>query len=242
MTYKYLLVSPQRKIDSVLNKTFFLRNADRLAVRNSIRAQKNSNRIAKIKETTHKRLWGELLIHLKYEMSNAKVGLAYVNKNPTPERVAAFEAYIGVMNNLALKMQKQRVGLQYTPSQIAKERGLPNNGGHWTDWVSADKKHTIAEMFAEIPHQPKAKRKAPFPRTLRPDKNVDSQGRTAAQRRLLDRTERQLQLELVKHSVEFTDVRDKRIKRMQTAIRLIKELKPTDYVPTTWNGLFAEYK
>lgn len=264
--YKYLLKSPLRKIDSVLNRKFPVQPFDPAKIKKNstpsrhighiIREQlietKKKIRTAKIKETTHATLWNELLRSLKYEQSNVRVGVSYESRRVSAERREAFEAYLMVLDKVRAKLEAYRdegdvkkagrvagETLFETPSQIATRKNLPNRGSHWTDWVPDTVKVVITDMFEQIPYQTKAKRKLPFQRTIKPETKKVSQ--TALQK-LIDRTGKELQVELIKDKIETTPERSRRIAQIHNALQIMQDMQPTDFVPATWHGLIPEYQ
>ena len=198
-----------------------------------IEQAKKIQRFARLSNFQHKRLWGELMSPLRYELSNAKVGLNHQGRF-LPERQTAFDAYIRLMHKLlskleALQLHRNDEGKLLTPSHIAQELDIPNNGVHWTDWIPPTKRLEVEALFHAIPHAPKTKRKIPFQRTQRPN--------TQLKTRLLKRTLKELGNAESEQAIEPTGVRAERIKEMKRAITLIRALKPTDAVPHTWHAL-----
>lgn len=265
--YKYLLKSPMRKIDSVLNKKFPVqlpspsmisenrKPARQLAniVREQIVETKKRIRKAKIRETTHANLWRELLRSLKYEQSNVGVSLKYHQaQRVSVAHIEAFEAYLMVLSKLRARFERyqsegdiKREGrvageiLFETPSQIANRKNLPNHGAHWTDWVPDKVKAAVTDMFEVLPYKAKAKRKIPFQRTIRAETKKVKQ--TALQK-LVDRTGKELQIELIKDKIEATPERSRRIAQIHSALQIMQDMQPTDFVPLTWHGLIPEYQ
>jgi hypothetical protein len=195
---------------------------------------KQAQKIERLSNFQHKRLWGELLTPLKYELSNARVGARWQGKFEL-ERRRAFNAYIALMERLHNKFDAMQLmrddddGTMMTPSEIAREMDIPNKGVHWTDWIPQSKKLEVTTLFEQIPHAPKTKRKVPFGRTQRPN--------TQLKERLLKRTLKELGNEETEQRIEPTCVRADRITQIKNALKRIEELKPSDAVPHTWHGL-----
>ena len=123
---------------------------------------------------------------------------------------------------------------QHTPSTIARDleregKPLPNHGIHWTDWIPTSKRTQIAQLFEEIPHAPKTKRKIPFQRVQRPN--------TKQKMRLLNRTQKELEIEERDYMIDPSVERMAKIDRIKEALKIIESLKPTDVVPRTWHAL-----
>ena len=231
MTKTYLQMRPN-ELHNALVKRIPEPEARELKKAEVERAKK-AQRFARLSNFQHKRLWGELVSPLKYELSNAKVGLKH-RGSFLPQRQVAFDAYIRLMEKLvakfeALQLLRSDEGKLMTPSHIAQETDIPNKGVHWTDWIPQTKRVEVCALFDAIPHAPKTKRKVPFQRTQRPN--------TKLKDRLLKRTLKELGNEESEQTIEPTDERDERIVMMKKAITIIHALKPTDAVPHTWHGL-----
>ena len=231
MTKTYLQMRPN-ELHNALVKRIPEPEARELKKAEVERAKK-AQRFARLSNFQHKRLWGELVSPLKYELSNARVGLKH-RGSFLPQRQVAFDAYIRLMEKLvakfdALQLLRDDEGKLMTPSHIAQEMDIPNKGVHWTDWIPKTKQLDVCALFDAIPHAPKTKRKVPFQRTQRPN--------TKLKDRLLKRTLKELGNEESEQTIEPTDERDERIVMMKKAITIIHALKPTDAVPHTWHGL-----
>ena len=231
MTKSYIKMRPN-EIHNKLMKRIPQPEARELMKEEIARAKK-VQRFARLSTFQHKRLWGELVSPLKYELSNAKVGLKHKGASPL-ERQYAFDAYIRLMEKLvakfeALQLLRSDEGKLMTPSHIAQETDIPNKGVHWTDWIPKTKQLDVCALFDAIPHAPKTKRKVPFQRTQRPN--------TKLKDRLLKRTLKELGNEETAQAIEWTGVRAERIAQIKIALKRIEELKPTDAVPHTWHGL-----
>jgi hypothetical protein len=212
----------------------------RIATTNHIEALKKERRRKKIKQTTHENLWARLFKPLKYELNNARVGLRLKKTEAAPERYAAFDAYIQVMEKLLAGMEKFQMDGQYTPASIAKARGFPNNGEHWTDWVSDKTKMRIQEMFFSIPHIARAKRFEPFNRRLPPELY------RVEYRRLLIRSLKEYDLLLsellvVRDTDRQDELKEQRFK-MEYALSNLRLLKAGSALPTTWHGATAGFE
>jgi len=195
---------------------------------------KKAQRSDKMLRLQHRKLWSRLISPLKYELSNAKVGARHDGKHK-PERDVAFSAYIKLMEKLLTKfealqlLRDEQTDKPMTPSTIAKDADIPNNGDHWTDWIPTSKRTEIALLFEAIPHAPKTKRKVPFQRTKRPN--------TKQKQTLLVRTQKELGNAETEQLIEPTEERAQLIAQMRRAITIIEKLKPNDAVPHTWHGL-----
>lgn len=236
--FEFLISLPPKKLQNYL-----VENVPSQAARNRIRADvsaaKEQRRVEKLAKHQHNKLWGALLRDLKYERSNASVGRAYKSRHPTPERDAAFDAYIKVLDRLLTLLSDDYRQLGMTPSELAKEKGVPNNGSHWTDWVPETIKIKTAALFDGIPHQSKAKRKIPFERKQRPDvKKTNKFGEKAS---ALDVMREQVseQLEVAQQDERMlpSDKTKDKIHDLMRVQAWLETATTSTALPNTWHGV-----
>ena len=193
---------------------------------------KETLRVSKITRTQRKAEWDKVLQPLRYEINNAKVGMRYGGeKTPQEQRTLAFGEYIRVMEKLLAMLDAPFKALDYTPIQIARDKGLPNDGEHWTDWIPARVKDKVTDLFNQIEVVPKGKRKTPFQRTMLPDQF------TKAKTRLLTKTRKEMETLERKIAINASDERTNKLKQMQRAIKIIETLDKNEAVPATWTKL-----
>lgn len=204
----------------------------------------------KLIEYQHAEMWHRLLTPLKYELSNAKVGLELKSYDEAPERHTAFSEYVLLLEKLLaglLKIKHEEATKlatgekPRTPAEIATERGLPGRGAHWTQWISDKTRTRIEILFDAIPT--KAKRPKPFAYRVPPD--LFKQEQAALQMRTLN------ELDLVRQEMQL--IRDLENPTADQTFRL-RELEDEEYaikralwhmtfgmhnepVPSTWQGL-----
>lgn len=226
-----------------------------------------ARRRAKLTQAYHAEMWYRLLSPLKYELSNAKVGHKLKSFDAAPERHTAFAEYIALLEKLLAGLQKMQMGESVkasaasfeahangtaskddyarTPAELAAERGLPNKGEHWTDWVSDKTRARIELLFDAIPTQ--AKRPRPFERRIPPHqyaKDVEAlQRRTLNDVAMLDQELGMLKKveycthEQVAQMEKLTEDR----KRMVFALYHVAHKLDREPVPITWHGLAHMY-
>lgn len=199
------------------------------AIKTAVAEAKEAQRVDKITRTQRKAEWDKVLKPLRYELNNAKVGRAYDLDDEA--RVEAFDAYILVMETLLSRFAQPLSALDATPIQIALEKGLPNNGEHWTDWVPDKIKTRIALAFEAIPHKTRAKRKVPFQRLTTPEQNAK------ARDKLLARTRKEIETLERKQEMNSTEVGQATLERMREALKIIARLTDTEHIPATWSGV-----
>ena len=199
------------------------------AIKTAVAEAKEAQRVDKITRTQRKAEWDKVLKPLRYELNNAKVGRAYDLDDEA--RVEAFDAYILVLETLLSRFAQPLSALDATPIQIALEKGLPNNGEHWTDWVPDKIKTRIALAFEAIPHKTRAKRKVPFQRLTTPEQNAK------ARDKLLARTRKEIETLERKQEMNSTEVGQATLERMREALKIIARLTDTEHIPATWSGV-----
>ena len=203
-------------------------------IKNDVLELKETLRISKITRTQRKAEWDKVLQPLRYEINNAKVGMKYGGEKVSPERTLAFSEYIRVMEKLLAMLDAPFKALDHTPIQIARDKGLPNDGEHWTDWIPSRVKDKVTALFADVPVVPKGKRKTPFQRTMLPDQHEK------AKLRLLTKTKKEIETIERKNTITpRQDLTDK-IAQMKRAIKIIESLDKNEAVPATWTKLNME--
>ena len=227
MHNSYLTLTPNALHQRLLKERIHPAEMD--AIKTAVAEAKEKQRIDKITRTQRKTEWDKVLKPLRYELNNAKVGRAYDLDDE--ERVNAFDAYILVMETLLSKFAQPLASLEATPIQLALDKGLPNNGEHWTDWVPDKIKTRIALMFEALPHKTRAKRKVPFQRLTTPEQNAK------AREKLITRTRKEIETLERKQSITQTDAGQEQLGRMREAMKIILRLTDTEHIPATWSGV-----
>jgi len=196
---------------------------------------KETLRVSRITKTQREAEWLKVLQPLRYEINNARVGMRYGGeKSPQAERKLAFSEYIRIMEKLVAMLDAPSKALDHTPIQIARDKGLPNDGEHWTDWIPARVKDKIALLFDAVPVVPRGKRKTPFQRTMLPHQHE------TAKVRLLTKTKREMETLMRQADINPTVKRLDKIKQMKRAIKLIETLDNNEAVPATWTKLHIQ--
>ena len=227
MLNTYLKLKPNDLHQRLLKER--LHPADMQRIKDEVTATKEAQRIDKITRTQRKIEWDKVLKPLRYELNNVKVGRAYDLSDA--ERVEAFDAYILVMVTLLSRFAQPLASLDATPIQIALDKGLPNNGEHWTDWIPDKIKTRIALIFEALPHKTRAKRKVPFQRLTTLEQNAN------ARDKLLARTRNEMETLERKQEMNSTEVGQATLGRMRDALKIIAKLTDTEHIPATWSGV-----
>ena len=192
---------------------------------------KESLRVSRITKTQREAEWRKVLQPLRYEINNARVGMRYGGEISPQERITAFSEYIRIMEKLVAMLDAPYKALDSTPIQIARDKGLPNDGEHWTDWIPARVKDKITLLFNEVPVVPRGKRKIPFQRTMLPHQHE------TAKVRLLTKTRKEMETLERQATIKPTDARTAKLTQMRRAIKIIEALDKNEAVPATWTKL-----
>lgn len=225
----YIKLTPNELHNRLVERNIHPAEIER--IKQEVADLKETLRVTRITRTQRKAEWDKVLQPLRYEINNAKVGMRYGGENSPQERVTAFGEYIRVMEKLLAMLDAPYKALDHTPIQIAKDKGLPNDGEHWTDWIPARVKDKVTALFADIPITPKGKRKTPFQRTMLPHQHETAKVRLLTKtRKEMENLERQVQ-------INPTDARLDKLKRIKRALKIIEALDKNEAVPATWTKL-----
>jgi hypothetical protein len=201
-------------------------------IKMEVSALKETLRVSRITRTQRKAEWDKVLAPLRYEINNARVGMRYGGELvPQNERKLAFSEYIRIMEKLVAMLDAPYKALDHTPIQIARDKGLPNDGEHWTDWIPARVKDKISLLFDAVPVVPRGKRKTPFQRTMLPHQHE------TAKVRLLTKTRKEMETLERQATIKPTDARTAKLAQMRKALKIIDTLDKNEAVPATWTKL-----
>jgi hypothetical protein len=203
-------------------------------IKGEVLTLKETMRVSRITRTQRKAEWDKVLQPLRYEINNARVGMRYGGEQAPQERTLAFGEYIRIMEKLVAMLDAPYKALDSTPIQIARDKGLPNDGEHWTDWIPARVKDKISLLFADVPVVPRGKRKTPFQRTMLPHQHE------TAKVRLLTKTQKEISNLERKIAINPTEARSDKLKQMERAIKIIDTLDKNEAVPATWTKLLGK--
>ena len=200
-------------------------------MRDTVLAQKEKLRRHRIHEAQQNILWGDLLKPLQAERRSVRASLKYKADDDTDARVQAFEAYAVVLAEMYNRITSLKNTGDYTPSTYAKEKNLPNNGLHWSDFIPVRIKNRIIKLFDDIPYTAKARRKIPFERTVTADIHAKRK------QRLINRTTKELLHANQDHAISPTQDTQARVNKLKAALAAIESLNDNEPVPATWHGL-----
>lgn len=228
----YIKLTPNELHNRLIERK--LHESEITRIKNEVADLKETLRVTRITRTQRKAEWDKVLQPLRYEINNAKVGMKYGGEQVPQERVTAFGEYIRVMEKLLAMLDAPYKALDHTPIQIARDKGLPNDGEHWTDWIPARVKDKVSALFADIPVTPRGKRKTPFQRTMLPHQHETAKVRLLTKtRKEMETLERQIQ-------INPTQTRLDKLKQIKRALKIIEALDKNEAVPATWTKLSME--
>ena len=226
----YLKLTPNALHNRLTERNIHPAEIERIKI--EVAELKEAMRVNRITKTQREAEWRKVLAPLRYEINNAKVGMRYGGeKSPQEQRTLAFSEYIRVMEKLLAMLDAPYKALDHTPIQIARDKGLPNDGEHWTDWIPARVKDKVSALFADIPVVPRGKRKTPFQRTMLPHQHE------TAKLRLLTKTRKEMETLERQCAINATDARRTKLTQMKRAIKIIEALDKNEAVPATWTKL-----
>lgn len=240
MTYKYqhlMALTPNQ-----LHNTLAKRNLTpemREQIKATITAQRSAQKSLRAKTIKVHAEWRPLLEGLRMERESLRSMRNYRSTSgsrgqrvPNQEEITALDGYAMVLDKLHSEFELHKRNL-VTPAVLARERGLPNGGIHWTDWIKDKFKERVRLLFDAIPYRAGAKVKHPFPR------RTDPKSTEKLKARLHNRTLKEHGIAEQNHQLNPTERSKAKLDKMNEALRRIDRLSPTDPVPRTWSGLFT---
>ena len=114
---------------------------------------KNTMRKVKIKDTTHKNLWRELVYPLRRERAKVQTSIDYYARKPNadPYQRDTTTAYLALLVKLEDKLVAwQTLYEGKTPKQMALEKGVANHGAHWSDWIPTHIRDHFVSAYQNI--------------------------------------------------------------------------------------------
>lgn len=228
-------------------RTPLLTKADQLRA-----ARTKTKRRVKALQIQHAELWYRIIAPLKYELSNAKVGLQLKPFSEAPERHTAFTEYVALLEKLLVGLQRlqateyQKIsstgdrGNPKTPGELAQERGLPKRGEHWVDWINERTKARISMLFDAIPWG--VKRPKPFARRI-PPTNFTKDIATLQKRTIHELENARQEMEMLEAVEKPTLEQEARLAKLQDEVTGMQAaLSQTVHmhnvpVPFTWRGV-----
>jgi hypothetical protein len=145
---------------------------DHLEMRETIKAEINKERedkrVQRIKRQQQLKAWAPLVYQAykavntpkararkAFELYASPIGFgspyeAGFEESPSKQALDTYRAYTALVQKVADKLRGYRDAGTHTPKQLAKERGVPNDGEHWTDWIPDDIKVQFERSFRRL--------------------------------------------------------------------------------------------
>ena len=238
MTYKYqhlMALTPNQLHNALMKRN--LPPEMREEMKATITAQKSAQKSIRAKTIKVNAEWRPLLEGLRMERESLRSMRNYRSSSgsrgqlvPNQEEITALDGYAMVLDKLHGEFELHKRNL-VTPAVLARERGLPNRGIHWTDWIKDKFKERV--RFDAIPHRQGAKVKQPFVRKTDPKSNA------RLTTRLRIRTLKEHGIAEQDYQLNPTERSKAKLDKLIEALKRIDRLSPTDPVPRTWSGLFT---
>ena len=155
---------------------------ERIRMAAQAQAAHEAKRVAAIKKAQQAKLWDALIHNLARTRPTATARLKrrQAELDAAPEElkdwafVNTYTQYIALLDKLRNKLHQYKDTSGLSPTNLAKEKGIPNNGAHWVDWIPANIRtqftSRIEEIYASRIEEPMAlfARKAYTPPKKRP--------------------------------------------------------------------------
>ena len=210
---------------------------------NRVRYLKVARRKARIKATVTQQMWDDIIKAARIELAVVRTMKAQAKSQGIQAKFNALNIYGEAINEVMGKLKKLREAGDQTPKQftayIKQETGrvIPNDGTHWSDYVSAKQKEKINELFDTAPQASRGKKKIPFERKVSPDEHVVQKAFLVGQlakvtqetEALLDRTtdpNERAELKQTLRDVQFAEYK-------------LDIASKTAYLPRQWRGLLS---
>lgn len=141
-------------------------------IKASIRKEKRDKRVAKIKHTQQIKAWAPLIYQAYRAVLTPKARVqkamalygssmgygspyeAQFDESPSKRALDTYKAYAALLHKVLDKLRSYRDAGTHTPKQLAKEKGIPNEGEHWSDWIPEDIKRKFIRSIKLLEDTP----------------------------------------------------------------------------------------
>ena len=145
---------------------------DHLEMRETIKAEINKERedkrVHRIKRQQQLKAWSPLVYQAYKAVNTPKArvvkaqafydspmgyGSVYeagFDESPSKLALDTYKAYMALLQKVADKLRSYRDAGTHTPKQMAKEKGIPNGGEHWSDWIPDPIKVQFERSFQRL--------------------------------------------------------------------------------------------
>jgi hypothetical protein len=203
----------------------------------------------KISATVSHQLWDDILHAARDEVGVVRTMKSQAKRQAgsasgsagTAAKYKALCAYEDVLVEVVAKLVKLQKAGEFAPGQfvafIKKETGrdIPNNGEHWSDYVSAKDKRHVCALFNDVPDPTRGKRKVPFERRVSREEHIIKRASLVGQmKKAQDELNAERKVATTPEAIAALDVREMDLQRAYIAL---DTLKPTKPVPARWQSL-----
>lgn len=123
-----------------------------------VRQHKEQIRLAKRERRVIMGPWRDLIAPLAQEINIEQANL----RNHEGEMLDVRTQYVLLLKKLRERLRLYSKTSGKAPGALAREKGIPNSGAYWPDWVPEDIKRQFNRALHAIPRKPFAKRKELF--------------------------------------------------------------------------------
>jgi hypothetical protein len=215
----------------------------------AVRLAKAQNRKSRLKTTVSHQLWDDILQAARIELCGVRTMKSQTKRQTeaafgnagTAAKYKALSGYEDVLTEVIEKLVKVQKAGKFAPGQfvafIKEETGrvIPNNGEHWSDYVSEKARREVRALFDAAPNPTRGKRKVPFERRISPQEHIIKRSFLVGQ---MKKAEDDLAAERkVTTNPELIGALDVRAMDLQRAYIALDTLKPTMPIPARWQSL-----
>lgn len=216
-----------------------------------VRALKAQRRKSRIKATVTQQMWDDILRAARLELARIRTMKAQLKStemdgfmsNSGQAKFNALNIYGESIAEVIAKLRKLREAGDQTPKQFAayikQETGrvIPNDGVHWSDYVSAKLKEQIVELFNRAPMAARGKKKVPFERKVSPEENSVQRAFLVSQLEVARKETEEL-LMRAEDPEERKELK-KILQDVQFADHKLDMASRTAFLPRQWRGLLS---
>ena len=216
-----------------------------------VRYLKATRRKSRIKATVTQQMWDDILRAARQELARVRTSKAQLKStemdgfmsNGGQAKFNALNIYGEAITEVIAKLRKLREAGDQTPKQFAayikQETGrvIPNDGVHWSDYVSAKLKEQIVELFDKAPSAARGKKKVPFERTVSAEENAIQRAFLSNQLTVA-RTETEDLLSGTEDPVKRKELK-KILQDIHFADHKLDIASRTAFLPRQWRGLLS---
>lgn len=108
--------------------------------------------------------WVEMLQNLGREIKQVRTLIPYHTKQQNPELADFFDSYLTLLLKTRAVITKHKTARLHTPKQLAKNKGLLEDGSAWADWIPSHIVEQFNNTYDSIPTSKFAQKRPIFQR------------------------------------------------------------------------------